>query len=624
MALLNYAEQQRERLDSMARVFRRVNRVLAAQDVECEVDHADTIPAPAWSDGRTVTFNAMRIGDVTSVDDIIKLTGVNYHELSHIMFTPRAGTDYRNRVISGGYMTAFNILEDQRIETLMTGMFKATAPYFVTMFMNYCVAEESSWDTNFILAHGRRYLSQEVRDEFRKRFEKPEIADELADIIDEYRLLYFPHKANEKRAYELVKRFAELLNQVSQQPGDPFGHMVRGEKDQQGTAVSQAESKEAAEWAEWYEDNEDEGGSGSGDGDDEDAEGDGGDQGDSSGDDDGDGSGSGDAGSEGSGSEDGEGSDSDGAGEGEGGEEGKTPGKGYSPGSGKHSAPSILRDILKKELSKATQNEDVQKDTKDRQKQIVKGDGDYTPKLDMTRYRLKQVDPQSLTVMSKFAKELERIRVDLDPGWHTHQSTGRLNMKRAMGGGDIDSVFDVWDDGKNDATDIEVVLAVDYSGSMQGQMVQACETMWIIKRALERIGADVTVFAFSDQSYTIYTKHENADSNKARIIGVGGGTNPSGAVQEGLRILGNSKRKAKAFIFVTDGAWGGSSEQTIKRMNSYGVITALAYIGRSGYYGYGGSSSSNNGCTFGVDINNAFDLVPFARRLVVEMMKKKK
>lgn len=625
--MMTKEEIHNERLDALARVFMRVNRVLSGGDVECTVVRGNlaTVNAPAWNDGTLVTFNGDMIGNVTDIDDIIKVTGLNYHELSHIMFTPRVTTKMRKKVIDNGWHTAFNILEDQRIETLMTGMFKATEPYFVATFMSFCVRDEKSWETNHLLAHGRRYLSKKVRDEFARRFERQDLVQQSADIIDEYRMLSFRGSSgaqsfdkNERRGLVLIEEFNNLLNQINQQPGDPFGHVMRGEIDSGGEPVTKEEQQEASEWAEWYEDSdndaeEGEGGKGKSDADegDDESESDGSGDGDSEdGDDDGDESdGQGGSGQSGDSADDEEP------------EESTSPG-GYTPGSGKAHKPTKgeFRDLLREEQEKAKQNEDVQREAKNTQSQIVHGDGKILPKVDMASYSERPADAKAMTTTSKFRKELERLRADLDPGWHTHKSSGRLNMKRAMNGSDIDTVFDVWDTGVHDATDIEAVLACDYSGSMAGSMDAACEAMWIIKRSLESVNGDVTVFGFSDDSVTLYDREQKALPNKYRRIGSAGGTDPTFAIEEGFRILANSRRQHKMFIFVTDGAWNYYGDH-IDRMRKHGVTTACAYIGRYAGYQF---ADSYNGCEFGLNIQNPFDLVPFARRLVVSIMKNQK
>jgi hypothetical protein len=47
----------------------------------------------------------------------------------------------------------------------------------------------------------------------------------------------------------------------------------------------------------------------------------------------------------------------------------------------------------------------------------------------------------------------------------------------------------------------------------------ACQAMWVIKHALEKIDATVTVYGFNTESFLIYSKDERADQGKARMIG---------------------------------------------------------------------------------------------------------
>src|SRR5690606_29089197 len=151
-----------QRLETMARVFTRIDRTLSGMEVSCHVGDAPSM-APAWSDGKHITFNARAIGDVTNIDDIIKLNGLNYHELSHILYTPRAHEPFTKKILNEGLFPVFNILEDQRIETLFTGMYPGTRPYFVMTFMKYCLAEPNMLPEVFPLAWGRRYLPADLQ-----------------------------------------------------------------------------------------------------------------------------------------------------------------------------------------------------------------------------------------------------------------------------------------------------------------------------------------------------------------------------------------------------------------------------------------------------------------------------
>ena len=57
---------------------------------------------------------------------VANLRGLNFHELSHILYTPRQGSEIVTWVKENDLFKAFNALEDQRIETLFTSRFPST------------------------------------------------------------------------------------------------------------------------------------------------------------------------------------------------------------------------------------------------------------------------------------------------------------------------------------------------------------------------------------------------------------------------------------------------------------------------------------------------------------------
>jgi hypothetical protein len=694
MRLLTPEAQHREEINNLANVFTRVDRVLSGRgDVRCQAVHSGS-SAPAWSDGRTITFNVNRIKSITNVEDIVMITGLNYHELAHVLFTPRETHSVGQFVMNGGYQTAYNILEDQRIETFLTAQYPATAAYFTTTFMRYCLAREDQWEQNHVLAYGRRYLPRKVRDAFAKRFKWQEYRKDFERIIDTYRLLN-PHKVTHaKKMTSLIRQFSDLLDMINP-PDQPYGHgQGRPEMPDKGREQTSNQQDEAAEWAEWYDDDRDEqeaeedqqASAGKGrdsksddDDDQEDSddgdggvgedgdEGDGGsDSGDSSDDDDAEADGKGHGGSEDDGEDDGDAGDgessggadgdddaddSDGAGSssdgrgsrGDGSDDGvddpadsdeESQGKGIGEGGSgdgqRHlDDQSELRGVIEDVMDGILNDAEIQREATAKQNSIINGTGQALPELTTKRASYMAPSPQMVNITRKFSKELERLRDDLDPGWERHKSSGRINVQRAIQGADLDTVWDQWSEGINDSTDFECVLYVDYSGSMMGsEMQRACEALWIIKRAIERVGGSVTVYAFDDVSSILYRPDQKAEADRVKIIDADGGTDPTGAINDSLRIFQQSRRKNKLAIFLTDGGWGGqymwekrpdSWPHMIQRMNAFGIVTALAVIG--GWEKDYSEPSSRNYTQMAQNIDTAADLVGFAKAIVKQVMK---
>jgi hypothetical protein len=590
MPLLTIDEQRVERLRALARMFTQMNRTLSGVWTYCEVEnHGDNAPA-AWNDGVKMTLNADRIKTLHTQEDIVKVIGVDYHELGHIIVTPRQNSEFTRMLLKRekdeslyGLYRVFNMLEDQRLETFMVGMYPATVDYFVLMFMEYLTGKPEQWEYNHLLAHGRRYLPDDIRKEFRARFKgSDKIAKEGEEIIDAFRFMVIDRNpAERKRAVDLVVRFYHVIRQLRQEKdaqdqGDPSGnaqeHTDKPMVD--GKAASTAEQESASEWAEFFESEEQEGA--------------------------------------------------------EGGEQGGSEGSGNGSGdigSGTMSKPSLQKALqaMRKEIIKS---EDVQGAIQNTRGILQRGDGKTDNLLPQAGRQYKPIDNDMRLMANRTGKVFEELRADLDPGWHKYQSSGRINIARAMRGDEIDTVFDVWDEGIQDAADIECVILTDYSTSMRSHMDKVSQGMWVLKKSMEEVDAQTTVLGFSDTSIQVYSNEEKVLPDKYLTLGVEGGTDIIGCLEQAIRILGTTTRHHKLLLVLTDGDWNdiyfsgadnATSLQYIDRMNQNGVITGLAYLGRkSGAMDY----NERNHCQIGTRITDPKDFVSFARDIVTVVMSK--
>lgn len=688
MALLTKAEEQEERFHRMTRVFTRADRALAGDPhLTCKVVNVPGMSAPAWSDGQTITFNAAKIDAVDSLQDIIKLTGLNYHELAHILFTPRLGSQLADHAKTTGNLDSLNILEDQRIETMMCGMWAAVEPYFLATFMRYIGANPMSWPQALVLSHGRRYVPDDMQDIFRGVFQRPDLIQEFQDIIDEYREMVFPR--DEGRGKYLVVRFGELLRELDNVPKDPHGHVVRpgqgaarpemtkgSPMDSNGQANQQQAAQERDETRGQEEGEE---GEGEGDGDGDDAGQSGGSAGtrrsglssssgpvkagkdagsgkgqqDQNGDD---AASSGGAGSD-SGDDDREAGDDgqDGSGDGNGSDADQADKPGAVPdgtsqlgkqaGKGGHlnEAPdefdtkSIL-DKIQQHITDAETNSEVLADARQKRNTILKGDGKYDLTIPKARTTNRSVDEESQRISKKFATELSRVVADMDPGWDRGHASGRINVRRAMAGDDLDTLFDRWEEGNNEAADIELVILVDASSSMDEEIDDACETMWVAKRAVESIGGQVSVYAFSssyvswgsrnskvkpEHTWVMYDREERADARRYRAVAASGGTEPAQAIEEAARLFYNSRKAHKIFMIISDGAWDDArlSEEWIEKMNKAGILTTSVYLTDSPNAPHVRNPKLAHKCAVYMPVGNMNDLVKFAKSIVKAQMR---
>ena len=79
------------RLNALCRVYEQADRVLTGDPVIVNV--VPDGPAPAWSDGASITFNASEIEEI-DLETLTQINGLNYHEMAHQLYTPRRGTTF--------------------------------------------------------------------------------------------------------------------------------------------------------------------------------------------------------------------------------------------------------------------------------------------------------------------------------------------------------------------------------------------------------------------------------------------------------------------------------------------------------------------------------------------------
>ena len=185
---------------------------------------------------------------------------------------------------------------------------------------------------------------------------------------------------------------------------------------------------------------------------------------------------------------------------------------------------------------------------------------------------------------------------------------------------DLDEAFDLWDTGREDVIDIECVIALDVSGSMAYVIENAYQSMWAIKRALDKVGASTTVvtFATEGEERLVYSADEKAELSY-RSAGVGGGTQPSKAINYAKYVLANSNRAIKIFIAITDGEWYGEdnkmSEDAIAQLRKGGIITALGMIDSQSLE-HGDVTINGHGCESIALINDMGQLFTLAKDMV--------
>ena len=99
-------------LQSVSAVYSKADSIIVGDNVSVSVDSEGKIDTPAYNDGREVIFNASLL---ESLDDetITSLHGFNYHEVAHLLFSPRQGSELGQWIRENNMRRAYNILEDK-------------------------------------------------------------------------------------------------------------------------------------------------------------------------------------------------------------------------------------------------------------------------------------------------------------------------------------------------------------------------------------------------------------------------------------------------------------------------------------------------------------------------------
>ena len=613
-------KEKRERLERFTQFFNRVNSAFAFRKVIVKVDNSP-MNAPAWSNATEITFNSNQIGELNTPRDIACIKGLNLHELSHVLFTSREGSEIVDYVMENKLFQAFNALEDCRIETLFTTRYPSTIDWFTATILIHFAENQEHFNRSYPLLCGRRYLPVEIRTKSRMAYVEPQNADEIADIVNEYRTLIFP--ADTEKGKELIRRFADLLpkgdgtgnghgHDVSIQQtndpanadvivriSDPFGHGSRpsetiestptsrplnpkqqqkvADKAKKDSARNNHDDKELAEklankpvidMTQKQFDSLTNSDSQS--------------QSDSKLD-----------------------SDSD-----------------SQPESTGDSASNELGDLLDMAIASILNDSDNYSEIREIMNQISGKPTLQTNNSQMpttSPYSDMNPDMDTLQASHLFYRSLERLQSKFDPAWERYESNGRLNIGRYIRGDEFDSLFDQWNEGIENATSIECVIALDNSGSMNGdKATNSYRAMYAIKRALDKIGANTSVFTWNTNSHTLYRADEKSGQT-IRHGGTTGGTNPNDVLQIATKLLAETDKPVRIFFVITDGEWDNSdlnqNHEMIERMARAGVLTALAYIPEHGE-SVSLTDDSMHRCEVGAVVRNPMDLIGLANQLV--------
>lgn len=591
------AELKKARLSKLASIFARTNSVLTGKRISVNVTDNQSMSAPAWSSTHEVWFNSAHIKDDFSAKSLISLNGLDFHELSHLRFTPRNAHALPTWVKENNYWQAFNALEDMRIENLMVTQLPSVSSWLTTTICDYLLDDEKAIKFSYCLTYGRKYLPAELQQLAIDNFAKPELIAEFETLIDEYNSFVFDDSEVVERAKEVIARYSELLKELmpsDTSAPDPFGHSERpaqGYESSSNRPASASEQKKLRDKSNGTERTKVKRNAPANKSDEKSKE---------------NSDNNSDTNSNTKSKEnqiadrnekvaernsetdfddldfdefDYDDDDIDyGGADYEQAPDKQVGNQSGSTGDNKQvtDVTNTLNDVINQAVN------DLSKDVTSIAKQLgiqldlVGGNVDTPQHANFNEV----VAPADLVLVQKaFAKELERLKAKHDPAWEYETEIGNLNVLRYLNNDDFEVCFDEWQEGRADVTDIEAVILLDKSGSMSGVNAdEAYKSMWAIKKSLENVNARTSVVLFDMRSYLLYGADEKA-THTIRDGGASGGTNPEHAILYAKKVLADSDKKIKLLFMITDGAWDTQEgEIAIKDMRNAGVLTCQAYL----------------------------------------------
>lgn len=583
-------DKDTERVHRMCQVSGKFASTLALRHITADISDDIYGDAPAWSDSNSITFQRHKIGDVSDPEVVASLKGLTLHEVSHILLTPRYGSNLGKDVQKNGLWRAFNALEDQRIEMYMTTKYGSTSPWLVATIAKHLLNKPQQVVVAYPLTHGRKYLSKDLRDAVRNAYEDQANVAEIGTLIDDYIKLNLGDPTTYSDAMRIIRRYDELVNGLAAQNPeypfhnkgwsriqDPNGHDSRPEGEWKSSSVSKPLSKAEQESVIKR--------MGNGDNPEETED-------------------------------DAPMYDAPPTPNQDKPVDGDSPSAGVS-GHGQETITDILRRDFDRVLK--TKAQDIQTAIKQFTGEVELNGKPLPPPRQPEWVIDENVTPAAIQASKSFGAELTRLRADYDPGWDRRTESGKLNVQRYVTGCEVDEAFDTWDMGREDAVDIECVILLDTSGSMGYVMRSAYESMWAIKRAMDKINASTTVVLYSHRTELLYSANERAGL-KMRYAGMGNSTQPLKALRYARSVLGNSKRAIKICIAITDGWWDDAKacDAILAQFRKAGVLTSLAYM--EGNMDWQGPNYvpriDSHGCEVAVHITEPRDLFGLAKAMV--------
>jgi len=542
-------------------------------------------PAPAWTtlDGDHISFSLRHMPLPNSRMNIAVWLGTNAHELGHVLFSPRSDSELMRRVIAAertfmsGVAQLHNIVEDQRQERLLLARFAPWRGYLTAALAHHIVLDaESAW----LLVAGRTWLSSDARSQARAQFvalHDENVTTRVTELIGSYQRLVDPGDAESVEAWEILEElhalFAENMPKMPQacsvmdggepdtDPGDEQAGPPAADETPTPSASTDGSDADDSDIADGADSADADGGA---DGASADAE------------------------SQGNGDTDGSAAQGDAA---ESGQPSSSDADADAGGTGSSNAPEnfsqgSFRGQLRDDAEAQLADTETKQDLDTVSDVLDNGRPGEEIAADDALGRFEDVTDSARRLHHEVSDALLDLKDESEPNWQRRVDSGRTNAARfarlvhSPGSVDPSELFDRYAPGIADATNIELVLLLDTSGSMQRHTQRLAESAYAIRSAVDDIEGRCTVATFSAGAHRIYSHADERPDSRMLIPNAHGGTKPSSALAEAFRVLADSAAPIRLMMILTDGEWSDSpeSERLIAAMNDSGVDTVLAFL----------------------------------------------
>lgn len=250
-------DQRKTELEGLRRSLQTTGRILYHKDMVVKFSD-DVRGLPACSTKKELVINLGRIEDPLSNKGLATILGLTYHEIAHMLYSPKNLMELRYHIPAGTtepkfFHKAYVFLEEARVETLYASRYPRVRNWLTYPVTKFLIDDRNAWDTAFLLLHGRRYIPAHIRKMFHDIFKKHpnSHAADFARMIDEYRVLSLTKAEGLSKAASVIVKFALLMEKTGLFPPDDGLHNGQPQTGGEASTVRRqdADAEHAAQQA---------------------------------------------------------------------------------------------------------------------------------------------------------------------------------------------------------------------------------------------------------------------------------------------------------------------------------------------------------------------------------------